>query len=62
MAEGIDPADLVETVGRIVQEYKQKGYPDERFHKFFKRVGEVAGYHHEEYAAPLVIEPAACGE
>ncbi|MGE5703410.1 MAG: precorrin-3B C(17)-methyltransferase [Clostridia bacterium] len=61
VAEGIPPEEIVETVERIVAEYKAKGHVDERFHKFFKRVGQVSGYKHEDYVAPLVIE-SACGE
>lgn len=59
--EGILPEQIVEVVEGIVAEYKAKGHVDERFHKFFKRVGVVAGYKHEEYVAPLVIE-SACGD
>lgn len=59
--EGIAPERIVEVVEQIVAEYKARAHVDERFHKFFKRVGVVAGYKHEEYVAPLVIE-SACGD
>ncbi|MBA4603697.1 precorrin-3B C(17)-methyltransferase [Thermoactinomyces mirandus] len=44
IGEGIPPAKLVETVERVVREYAAKGDPNERFHKFFKRAKNVAGF------------------
>ena len=44
VAEGIDPEDLVSTIERIVDRYRQEGHPNERFHKFFKRVKKVEGF------------------
>lgn len=61
VAEGLEPEELVSAVEQILAHYKDKGHPDERFHKFFKRVGDVAGFHHEDYIAPLVIE-SVCGD
>lgn len=61
VAEGIEPHELVAAVEEIVAAYKKQGHPDERFHKFFKRVGTVAGYRHEDDAAPLEIE-SICGD
>lgn len=61
VAEGIAADELVDTIGRILTEYKEKGYADERFHKFFKRLGVVAGFEHEDYVSPLQIE-SVCGE
>ncbi|MFL6561023.1 MAG: precorrin-3B C(17)-methyltransferase, partial [Bacillus sp. (in: firmicutes)] len=43
VAEGIAPDQIVGVIEGIVQEYKQKAYPNERFYKFFKRVKEVQG-------------------
>lgn len=59
VAEGIHPNDLVETVARIVRQYKEEGYANERFHKFFERKKEVGGF---VYGEALKTEPAACGE
>ncbi|KEO81809.1 precorrin-3B C(17)-methyltransferase [Tumebacillus flagellatus] len=61
VAEGLEPEQLLAAVEEILAAYKGKGHPDERFHKFFKRVGDVAGFHHEDYQAPLVIE-SICGD
>ena len=61
VAEGIEPAELVELVGRIVERYQKEGHPNERFHKFFKRVKEIEGYRHQEMVG-FVIENAICGD
>lgn len=61
VAEGIDPEELVELVGRIVERYQKEGHPNERFHKFFKRVKEIEGYRHQEMVG-FVIENAICGD
>lgn len=60
-AEGLDAETLVRTVERILQEFKEKGHPGERFHKFFRRVGQVGGYTHKEYVAPVAVD-AVCGD
>lgn len=61
VAEGIDPEELVQLVGRIVERYQKEGHPNERFHKFFKRVKEIEGYRHQEMVG-FVIENAICGD
>ncbi|UKS30702.1 precorrin-3B C(17)-methyltransferase [Paenibacillus sp. HWE-109] len=61
VAEGIEPNELVDLVTRIVERYKKEGHPNERFHKFFKRVKEIEGYRHQE-AVGFVIENALCGD
>lgn len=61
VAEGIEPEELVELVGRIVERYQKEGHPNERFHKFFKRVKEIEGYRHQEMVG-FVIENAICGD
>ncbi|UJF31226.1 precorrin-3B C(17)-methyltransferase [Paenibacillus hexagrammi] len=61
VAEGIEPGEIVELVARIVERYKTEGHPNERFHKFYKRVKEIEGYRHQE-AQGFVIENAACGD
>ncbi|MBW7650656.1 precorrin-3B C(17)-methyltransferase [Anoxybacillus sp. ST4] len=59
VAEGIQPNDLVETIARIIAQYKEEGYANERFHKFFERKKEVGGF---VYGQTKNVEPAACGE
>ncbi|ASS77263.1 precorrin-3B C(17)-methyltransferase [Tumebacillus algifaecis] len=61
VAEGISADELVDTVGRVLAEYKEKGHPDERFHKFFKRIGSVAGYHHNEHVPAITVD-TVCGD
>ncbi|GAB7387057.1 hypothetical protein BSNK01_08930 [Bacillaceae bacterium] len=61
VAEGIEPDRLVETIERIVRRYMAEGHPNERFHKFFRRVKEIEGFAYREMPAPP-IEPAVCGE
>lgn len=61
VAEGIEPDEIVPLVESIVAQFKEKGYPNERFHKFFRRIGEIKGFKYQE--VPTVsIEPAACGD
>ncbi|PZD96135.1 precorrin-3B C(17)-methyltransferase [Paenibacillus sambharensis] len=61
VAEGIEPSQLVATIERIVTAFAEQGHPNERFHKFFKRVKKVAGYEYREVPV-LVIEDAVCGD
>ncbi|WP_068497485.1 precorrin-3B C(17)-methyltransferase [Paenibacillus kribbensis] len=61
VAEGIPGEQITDIVENVIAEYKEKGHPNERFHKFFKRVGVVAGFHHED--APATVEVnAVCGD
>jgi precorrin-3B C17-methyltransferase len=62
VAEGIAPDQIVGVIEGIVQEYKQKAYPNERFYKFFKRVKEVQGFVYQDITPNLKIEAAVCGE
>jgi precorrin-3B C17-methyltransferase len=62
VAEGIEPDQLVHVVENIVQQFVENGHPNERFHKFFKRVKEVEGYQYQDMAPVIEIDPAACGE
>ncbi|OLN21958.1 precorrin-3B C(17)-methyltransferase [Domibacillus antri] len=61
VAEGIAPDKVVPMLTRIVEEYKESGHPNERFFKYFKRVGVVEGFEHRETPVPDV-EPMPCGE
>jgi cobalt-factor III methyltransferase len=60
--EGISEERLMQRIETIVEEYRNSGYPNERFHKFFKRVKQVGGYEHREQAAVPVVAELACGE
>ncbi|SDM51204.1 cobalt-precorrin 3 C17-methyltransferase [Fictibacillus solisalsi] len=60
--EGIEPDQLVGIVTGIIQEYEDKGHPNERFFKFFKRVQEVGGFKHRDMAPVIQLEPAPCGD
>ncbi|GAB1807415.1 precorrin-3B C(17)-methyltransferase [Priestia megaterium] len=62
VAEGIAPDDIVEIVENIVHEYKEKGHPNERFHKFFKRVKNVYGFDYQDITPKIKVEPAPCGD
>ncbi|MGG1401238.1 precorrin-3B C(17)-methyltransferase [Bacillus salipaludis] len=62
VAEGIAPDEIVGLVERIVQEYKQKAHPNERFYKFFKRVKQVQGFTYQDITPKIKIEAAVCGE
>ncbi|MFE5321310.1 precorrin-3B C(17)-methyltransferase [Paenibacillus sp. NPDC056579] len=61
VAEGIEPERLIETIENIVARYITNGHPNERFHKFFKRVKEIEGYRHQDMPA-FTIENAVCGD
>lgn len=62
VAEGIEPDQLVDLVADIIEFYQEKGHPNERFYKFFKRVKEIKGFKHQEIAPKIKLEPAPCGE
>jgi precorrin-3B C17-methyltransferase len=61
VAEGIEPNELVGTIERIVKGFVETGHPNERFHKYFKRVKEIEGYAYRDVPV-LVIEDAVCGD
>ncbi|WDL96520.1 precorrin-3B C(17)-methyltransferase [Alicyclobacillus sp. ALC3] len=60
VAEGIPAKEAVDLVEQIVRDYQRDAFPDERFHKYFKRVGSVAGFQYQE-TAPLPAADAVCG-
>jgi precorrin-3B C17-methyltransferase len=62
VAEGIAPEKIVGVIEQIVQEYKQKAYPNERFYKFFKRVKQVQGFVYQDVTPKIKIEVPVCGE
>lgn len=61
VAEGIPKEEIVPLVERIVTRFVKEAFPNERFHKFFQRVGELEGYAWRE-PAKFEIENAACGD
>jgi cobalt-factor III methyltransferase len=62
VAEGIAPDRIVSVIEGIVQAYKEKGYPNERFYKFFKRVKHVQGFEYQDITPKIKIEVAPCGD
>ncbi|WP_227935516.1 precorrin-3B C(17)-methyltransferase [Alkalihalobacillus deserti] len=62
VAEGVEPDKIVEVVETIINEYKEKGHPNERFFKYFKRVGVIQGYTYQDMTPKIEIEPAPCGD
>ncbi|MED4070779.1 precorrin-3B C(17)-methyltransferase [Priestia endophytica] len=62
VAEGIPPEKIVDVVEGIVDEYREKGHPNESFFKFFKRVKEVGGFVYQNVTPKIKIEPAPCGD
>ncbi|WP_226665295.1 precorrin-3B C(17)-methyltransferase [Metabacillus litoralis] len=62
VAEGIEPDEIVELIEKIVLEYKEKGHPNERFFKYFKRVGKIQHYQYKDMTPKIEIEPAPCGD
>ncbi|MFS1512685.1 precorrin-3B C(17)-methyltransferase [Chengkuizengella sp. SCS-71B] len=61
VAEGIEKEKIVDLVERIVKGYANDGFPNERFHKYFKRVREIEGFTYRDVPV-LVTEQVICGE
>ncbi|WP_336762658.1 precorrin-3B C(17)-methyltransferase [Paenibacillus sp. USHLN196] len=61
VAEGIPGDQIGGIVERIVADYKEKGHPNERFHKFFKRVGVIQGFRHVDAPVTVEVNPI-CGD
>ncbi|WP_062198069.1 precorrin-3B C(17)-methyltransferase [Massilibacterium senegalense] len=61
VAEEMPPEMLVPTLTKIIEAYIEEGHPNERFFKYFKRVGNVAGFKHVEMPTPK-LEPLLCGD
>jgi precorrin-3B C17-methyltransferase len=59
VATGLTPEQLLSTVERIIEAYQKDGYSNERFYKFFERVGQIAGYRLGE-ELPIQVQPT-CG-
>jgi sulfite reductase beta subunit-like hemoprotein len=61
VAEGIEPDEIVGLMERIMHKYKEEGHPNERFHKFFKRVKEIEGFKHQDAPVQVLVD-AVCGD
>lgn len=55
VAEGLPPHQLVETMVNVINEYRENGLPNERFHKFFKRVQKIQGFQYQEMPEPVIV-------
>ncbi|MFC5713143.1 precorrin-3B C(17)-methyltransferase [Thalassorhabdus alkalitolerans] len=56
VAEGMEVDKLIPLITAVVDEYKEKGLPNERFHKFFKRVQEIQGFKYQEMPVPVIVD------
>ncbi len=56
VAEGLSPDKLVETMVNVIEEYREKGLPNERFHKFFKRIQNIQGFQYQEMPEPVKVD------
>ncbi|MDP5274171.1 precorrin-3B C(17)-methyltransferase [Chengkuizengella axinellae] len=61
VAEGIEKEHIVDMVERIVKGYANDGFPNERFHKYFKRLKEIEGFTYRDVPV-LVTEQVICGD
>jgi precorrin-3B C17-methyltransferase len=61
VAEGLKPEEMLAAVESVVREYAEKGHPNERFHKFFKRVQEVNEFRYREQPQPVTVD-TVCGD
>ncbi|WP_209123195.1 precorrin-3B C(17)-methyltransferase [Alkalihalobacillus sp. BA299] len=61
VAEGVEQERIVDLVVKVVNDYKARGLPNERFHKFFKRVQEIEGFHYREVPEQVVVD-MVCGD
>ncbi|MBU8907807.1 precorrin-3B C(17)-methyltransferase [Desertibacillus haloalkaliphilus] len=61
VAEGVEPDQIVETVVAVVEQFRERGLPNERFHKFFKRVQEINGFKFRDVPDQVVVDEV-CGD
>ncbi|KMY54323.1 cobalt-precorrin-3B C(17)-methyltransferase [Bacillus sp. FJAT-27231] len=62
VAEGVEPEALVLLLEEIIAEYKEKGHPNERFFKYFKRVKKIQSFDYRDMEPKINLEPAPCGD
>ncbi len=60
MAEGIPADQIIDLMELIISQYQNQALPNERFHKFFARVGAVAGFCYEKTSTPVIAD-IVCG-
>ena len=60
VAEGIPAEEMPDLLERIVTHYRENAFPDERFHKFFARVGQIEGFNHRDRPQTVTAD-AVCG-
>ncbi len=60
VAEGIPAEEMPDLLERIVTQYRENAFPDERFHKFFARVGQIEGFDHKDRPQTVTAD-AVCG-
>ena len=46
----------------IIEEYKQRAHPNERFFKYFKRVKKIQHFDYHDMSCKIEVEPAPCGD
>jgi cobalt-factor III methyltransferase len=62
VAEGIRPEEIIGIIEKIIEDYKEHGFANERFFKFFKRVKQVQGFAHIDITPKLLVTAAPCGD
>ncbi len=60
VVEGLEPKKLVPLIIDIVEQFRREGLPNERFYKFFKRVGNIQGFEYRDVPTLVVVEPSGC--
>ncbi|WP_096201125.1 precorrin-3B C(17)-methyltransferase [Bacillus sp. FJAT-45350] len=61
VAEELTAEQIVDIVSRIVEDFRERGLPNERFHKFFKRVQRIEGFTFKEMPEQVLVD-MACGD
>lgn len=59
VAEGIDPDMIIDLITKVVEEYKENAYPNERLFKYFRRVKELGGFKFVNMIPKIKLEPAS---
>lgn len=62
VAEGIEPDKIVQVIEKIIRDYQENGYRNERFYKFFKRVKQLQGFDYVDITPKLQVAAAPCGD
>ncbi|MFK2824105.1 precorrin-3B C(17)-methyltransferase [Bacillus sp. B190/17] len=62
VAEGVEPDALIPLLENIIAEYREKGHPNERLFKYFKRVKRIQNFEYRDIEPKINLEPAPCGD